>query len=254
MRRSKSSPSTTPSATAAKAQNTVGFGTMPPKYPITGRPALPMNSPLRRSTRSTAPAPAKPKRGAKAKAAAPAAPSPPPPVATLPGSSKTRASKRRATAKKPPTPGSESESESEELPLDELISLPAGEEGDLGGTLPSGTTNKGAALDEDDAGDGNDTPEDRARSVSQSPPHENEHTASPRPESERATSPRSENERTVSPRSENERTVSPRSEDERTLSPRSEDKRTVSPRPETERPETERSPPPHLIIPHIASN
>ncbi|KAJ7791089.1 hypothetical protein B0H14DRAFT_2625402 [Mycena olivaceomarginata] len=79
--------------------------------------------------------------------------------------------------------------------------------------------------------------------MSQSPPHENEHTASPRPESERATSPRSENERTVSPRSENERTVSPRSEDERTVSPRSEDERTVSPRPETER-----SPPPRPNI------
>ncbi|KAJ7331089.1 hypothetical protein DFH08DRAFT_815171 [Mycena albidolilacea] len=264
MRRSKSSPSTTPSATAANAQNTVRFGTMPPKYPITRRPALPMNSPLRRSTRSTAPAPAKPKRGAKAKAAAPAAPSPPPPVATLPGSSKTRASKRRATAKKPPTPESESESESEELPLDELMSLPAGEEVDLGGTLPSGTTNKGAALDEDNAGDGNDAPEDRAQSVSpttanedaaadeehnghgaasegehlQSPPHENEHTASPRPESERATSPRSENERTVSPCSGNERTVSPRSENERTVSPR---------------PETERSPPPHHKSPSTAA-
>ena len=36
------------------------------------------------------------------------------------------------------------------------MSLPAGEEVDLGGTLPSGTTNKG----------GNDTPDDRARSVS----------------------------------------------------------------------------------------
>jgi hypothetical protein len=80
-------------------------------------------------------------------------------VATLPGSSKTRASKRRATAKKPPTPESESESESEELPLDELMSIPTGEEVDLGSTLPSGTTNKGAALDEDDAGDGNDMPE-----------------------------------------------------------------------------------------------
>ncbi|KAJ7301728.1 hypothetical protein DFH08DRAFT_978494 [Mycena albidolilacea] len=216
-----------------------------------------MNSPLRRSTRSTAPAPAKPKRGAKAKAAAPAAPSPPPPVATLPGSSKTRASKRRATAKKPPTPESESESEP---PLDELMSIPAGEEVDLGGTLPSGTTNKDAALDEDNAGNGNDMPEDRTQSVSpttanedaaadeerngngentlsppsiitdtgavsegehlQSPPHENEHTASPCPESERATSPCSENERTVSPRSENERTVSPCSENERTVSPR----------------------------------
>ncbi|KAJ7344093.1 hypothetical protein DFH08DRAFT_962231 [Mycena albidolilacea] len=219
--------------------------------------------------------PAKPKRGAKAKAAAPAAPSLPSPVATLPGSSKTRASKRRVTAKKPPTPESESESESEELPLDELMSIPAGEEVDLDGALPSGTTNKGAALDEDNAGNGNDTPEDRAQSVSpttvnedaaadeernrhsentlsppsiitdtgaasegehvQSPPHENEHTASPRPESERATSPRSENERTVSLHSENKRTVSPRSENERTMSPRSENEHTVSPRPETER-------------------
>jgi hypothetical protein len=126
---------------------------------------------LHRGTRSTAPGPAKPKRGAKAKAAAPAAPSPPLPVAMLPGSSKTRASKRRATTKKPPTPESESESvsESEELPLGELMSIPAGEEVDLSGTLSSGTTNKGAALDEEhNAGDGNDMPEDRARSVSPS--------------------------------------------------------------------------------------
>ncbi|KAJ7831285.1 hypothetical protein B0H14DRAFT_3464122 [Mycena olivaceomarginata] len=92
------------------------------------------------------------------------------------------------------------------------MSLPAGEEVDLGGTLPSGTTNKGAALDEDDAGDGNDTPEDRAQSVSQSPaPRERAHCI---PASrERATSG------TVSPRSEDERTVSPRSEDERTHPP-----------------------------------
>ncbi|KAJ7348543.1 hypothetical protein DFH08DRAFT_808275 [Mycena albidolilacea] len=220
MRRSKPSPSTTPSATATKAQNTVGFGTMPPKYPITGRPALPMNSPLRRSTRSTVPAPAKPKRGAKAKAAAPAAPSPPSPVAMLPGSSKTRASKHRATAKKPPTPESEPESES---PLNELMSIPAGEEVDLGGTLPSGTTNKGAASEGEHL---------------QSPPHENEHTASPHPESERATSPRSENERMVSPRSENEHTVSPRSENERTVSPR---------------PETEHSPPSRSKSPSTAA-
>ncbi|KAJ7307845.1 hypothetical protein DFH08DRAFT_975235 [Mycena albidolilacea] len=211
-----------------------------------------MNSPLCRSTRSTAPAPAKPKRGAKAKAAAPAAPSLPPPVATLPGSSKTRASKRRATAKKPTTPESESESESEELPLDELMSIPAGEEVDLSGTLPSGTTNKG----------GNDTPDDCARSVSPttanedaaadeerdahtsegehvpSPPHENEHTASPHPENERATSPHSENECTVSPHPENEGGTSPRSENECTASPR---------------PENERSPPPHPKSPSTAA-
>ncbi|KAJ7842387.1 hypothetical protein B0H14DRAFT_3456923 [Mycena olivaceomarginata] len=209
-----------------------------------------MNSPLHRSTRSTAPAPTKPKRGAKAKAATPAAPSPPLPVATLPGSSKTRASKRRVIAKKPPTPESESEEEEEELPLDELMSIPAGEEVDLGGTLSSGTTNKGAAPDEEhNAGDGNDMPEDHARSVSPttanedtaadeerdrhgkntlsppsiitdtgaasegehipSPPHENEHTASPRPENEHATSPRSENEHTVSPCPENERSPPP---------------------------------------------
>ncbi|KAJ7310657.1 hypothetical protein DFH08DRAFT_974341 [Mycena albidolilacea] len=160
-----------------------------------------MNSPLCKSTRSTAPAPAKPKKGAKAKAAAPAAPSPPPPVAMLPG-----------------------------------------EEVDLGGTLPSGTTNKGAALDkEHNAGDGNDTPEDCARSVSPTttnedaaadeerdghgrarpiPTHKNEHTASPHPESERAISPCSENERTMSPRSESERTVSPCPEIECSLPPR----------------------------------
>ncbi|KAJ7728120.1 hypothetical protein B0H14DRAFT_3518688 [Mycena olivaceomarginata] len=92
------------------------------------------------------------------------------------------------------------------------MSIPAGEEVDLGGTLPSGTTNKGAALDEDDAGDGNDTPEDRARSTRSA--------TGTRPESERATSPRSENERTVSPRSENERTVSPRPETEHSPPPR----------------------------------
>ncbi|KAJ7314816.1 hypothetical protein DFH08DRAFT_972551 [Mycena albidolilacea] len=211
-----------------------------------------MNSPLRRSMWSTAPAPAKPKRGAKAKAAASAAPSPPPPVATLPGSSKTRASKRRATAKKPTTPESESESESEELPLDELMSIPAGEEVDLGSTLPSGTTNKG----------GNDMPDNRARSVSPttadedaaadeernahtsegehvpSPPHENEHTASPHPKDECATSPHSENERTVSPHPENEGGTSPRSENECTASPC---------------PENERSPPPHPKSPSTAA-
>jgi hypothetical protein len=96
---------------------------MPPKYPKTGRPALPMNSLLRRSmqskTDSTAPAPAKPKKGGKAKAAAPAGPSPPPPVATLP-----RSSKHRVTAKKPPTP--ESESESDELPLTSSCPYPKG--------------------------------------------------------------------------------------------------------------------------------
>ncbi|KAJ7323560.1 hypothetical protein DFH08DRAFT_817595 [Mycena albidolilacea] len=107
---------------------------------------------------------------------------------------------------------------------------------------------KSAVSPSDDAGNENDTSEDRAQSVSQSPPHENKHTASPRPESERATSPRSENERTVSPRSENECTVSPRSEDERTVSLRSEDERTVSPRPETER-----SPPPRPKSPSTAA-
>jgi hypothetical protein len=93
-----------------------------------------------------------------------AAPSPPLPVAMLPGLSKTRASKRRVTAKKPPTPESEEE---EELPLNELMSIPTGEEVDLSGTLSSGTTNKGAVPDEEhNAGDGDDTPEDRTRSVS----------------------------------------------------------------------------------------
>ncbi|KAJ7315632.1 hypothetical protein DFH08DRAFT_820548 [Mycena albidolilacea] len=145
-----------------------------------------MNSPLRRSTRSTAPAPAKPKRGAKAKAAAPAAPSPPPPVATLPGSSKTRASKRRVTTKKPPTPESKSELESEELSLDDLMSLPAGEENE----------------------------------PTASPRPESERATSPRSENERTVSPRSENERTVSPRSEDERTVSPRPETKRSPPPR----------------------------------